>query len=396
MAPGIIAVDVRHRSTLMKSDWFGTAISNPGFMHSLLATIALHAYVFGKDTMDAVLYHRAQAIAAVNAAILTPDGISDANIGLKESLNALVELVLFLIADLNVWFSDPENPLDPLDIQNFACVLECSLLTWVRKNEHLVTPLEDALCVALLIFTVRTTEAFKRQSHVHLLHFAASKRLEKALNCTIRTEWQHCPDLLLWILSIGAISAEPSPESTWFVYQTSLACAEFDILSAEALLERLHLCGWVSYKLNDAVCQLWARVVNLRLAPFFEAPLKAEDANSPVGPLQHHVAEPDLNAWESIDWAALSLGLDDMNQGHANNLGDGGKTSDPYDSGVPDDQSCTFGSGYGFTCMYNFERSQLLLIPALLGANLLVEYAGPTTQHPYAHWMNGSQNHHEY
>jgi len=457
MAPGIIAVDVRHRSTLMKSDWFGTAISNPGFMHSLLATIALHAYVFGKDTMDAVLHHRAQAIAAVNAAILTPDGISNANIGavfnlltieeglhlpqfdlhedhavqfdihrrglqrmvqlrgglgaintnrilqafmlwhstahaihdfqapspstldfistagfprhppgyesrisqhltdycrsagLKESLNALVELVLFLIADLNVWFSDPESPLDPLDIQNFACVLECSLLTWLRKNEHLVTPLEDALCVALLIFTVRTTEAMKQQSDVHLLHFAASKRLEKALNCTIRTEWQHCPDLLLWILSIGAISAQPSPDSTWFVYQTSLACAEFEILSAEALLERLHLCGWVSYKLNDAVCQLWARVVNLRLAPFFEAPLKAEDANSPVGPLQHHVAEPDLNAWESIDWAALNLGLDDANQGHANNPGNGGASAEPQGSGVPDDPSYAFGSGYGFT-----------------------------------------------
>jgi hypothetical protein len=185
--------------------------------------------------------------------------------GIKESLNALVESVLFLIADLNVWFSDPESPLDPLDIQNFSCVLECSLLTWLRENEHLVTPLEDALCVALLIFTVRTTEAMKLQSHVHHLHFAASKRLEKALNCTIRTEWQHCPDLLLWILSIGAISAEPSPDSTWFVYQTSLACAEFDILSAEALLERLHLCGWVSYKLNGAVCHLWDRVVDLRL-----------------------------------------------------------------------------------------------------------------------------------
>ncbi|KAG9382195.1 Fungal-trans-2 domain containing protein [Pyrenophora tritici-repentis] len=372
MAPGIIAVDIRHRSTLMKSDWFGTAIGNPGFMHSLLSTIALHAYVFGKGTFDAILYHRAQAIAAVNAAILTPEGISDANIGavfnlltveeslllptfalnedhiaqlqihqkglqrmvqlrgglkeiktnrilqafmlwhstahaiasfqapnpstldfvsttsfphhprgyrpnishhltdycrhagVKETLNALVESVLILIADLNVWFSDPESPLDPLDIQNFACVLECLLLTWLRENEQAVTPLEDALCVALLIFTVRTTEAMKLQSHVHLLHFAASKRLEKALNCTIRAEWQHCPDLLLWILSIGAISAEPSPESTWFVHQTSIACAEFGILSAEALLRRLHLCGWVSYKLNEAACHLWDRVINLR------------------------------------------------------------------------------------------------------------------------------------
>jgi len=123
--------------------------------------------------------------------------------------------------------------------------------------------------------------------------------------------------------------------------------------------------------------------------------LKAEDANSPVGPLQHHVAEPDLNAWESIDWAALNLGLDDPNQGHANNPDNGGASADPQGSGGPDESSYAFGSGYGFTCMYNFERSKLLLIPALLGANLLGEYTGPTTQHPYAHWMNGSQNHHE-
>ena len=101
MAPGIIAVDVRHRSTLMKSDWFGTAISNPGFMHSLLATVALHAWVFGKDTIDAILHHRAQAIAAVNAAILTPDGISDANIGAVFNLLTIEESLRMPFFDLH-------------------------------------------------------------------------------------------------------------------------------------------------------------------------------------------------------------------------------------------------------------------------------------------------------
>lgn len=183
----------------------------------------------------------------------------------KESLTKLVESVLILIADLNVWFGDPESPLDPLDIQNFSCALECMLLDWLRENESTVEPLEDALCVALLIFTVRTTEAMKNQADIHLLHFAASKRLEKALNCTIRTQWQYCPDLLLWILSIGAISADGSNDRHWFYYQTSLACEAFGIASAEDLLARLHLCGWVSYKLNEAVCKLWERILNLRL-----------------------------------------------------------------------------------------------------------------------------------
>lgn len=189
--------------------------------------------------------------------------------GVKETLTSLVEGVLILIADLNVWFGDPSSTLDPLDIQNYSCVLECRALDWLHENEHLITPLEDALCVALLIFTVRTTEALQRKADVHLLHFAASKRLEQALNCTVRCDWQHCPDLLLWILSIGAVSANGSAESSWFVYQTSLACLELGVVSAEGLLARLDLCGWVSYKLNDAVHDLWERIVQLRLDNFY-------------------------------------------------------------------------------------------------------------------------------
>lgn len=193
--------------------------------------------------------------------------------GVKDSLTELVELILILIADLNYWYGDPDSPLDPLDLQNFSCVLECMSLKWLRENEPLITPLEDALCVALLTFTVRTTEALQRRADVHLLHLAASVRLEQALNCTMRSDWQHCPDLLLWILSIGAISADGSAESSWYVHQTSLACAELGISSAEALLTRLDLCGWVNFKLNEAVKCLWERIIHLRLENRYYTPI---------------------------------------------------------------------------------------------------------------------------
>jgi hypothetical protein len=107
-----------------------------------------------------------------------------------------------------------------------------------------------------------------------MLHIVASKRLEQALNCTIRSEWHGCPDLLLWILSIGAISAEGSPESDWFVYQTSLACIELGITSAETHLVRLKLCGWVSFKLDEAVHYLWDRIIDLRLDNYIFSPLR--------------------------------------------------------------------------------------------------------------------------
>jgi hypothetical protein len=84
MAPSVIAVDFRRRSTLMRSQWFGTAISDTGFMHSLLCTAALHLYMFGRGSIETILYHRAQAISAINAAISSTNvnaGLSDANIG---------------------------------------------------------------------------------------------------------------------------------------------------------------------------------------------------------------------------------------------------------------------------------------------------------------------------
>jgi hypothetical protein len=78
----------------MKSEWFGTAISSPAFMHSLLCTAALHRFVVGRGSIDAILYHRTQAISAINAAISNPDvnvGISDANIGAVFSLLTVEE-----------------------------------------------------------------------------------------------------------------------------------------------------------------------------------------------------------------------------------------------------------------------------------------------------------------
>lgn len=194
---------------------------------------------------------------------------------IQGSLATYVEYVLTLIADLSSWFDDADSPLDPLRIQNFSCALECMLLKWLRDRELMLCPREDALGVALLIFTIRVTEAFKGRNDAHMLHFQASDRLEKALSATKCTDWLPCPDLLLWILAIGAISAEGSSRHMWFAYQVSLACAEFEVQSADALLDRLRFCGWVSFKLDRAVGYLWEYVINLRLEDHNLLPIQA-------------------------------------------------------------------------------------------------------------------------
>ena len=97
MAPLSIAVDIRHKSALMKSDWFGTAMNDKGFMHSLLCTAALHMYIVGKGSFDTILYHKGQAMAGINSAISDPDPrlrISDANIGAVFNLLCVEESLL--------------------------------------------------------------------------------------------------------------------------------------------------------------------------------------------------------------------------------------------------------------------------------------------------------------
>ena len=82
MAPGTIAIDVRNRSDAIRTDWFGTAISNPGFMESLLCTAAVHLYLVGKASYATIVYHQTRAITAIKSAISDPRlKLSDANIG---------------------------------------------------------------------------------------------------------------------------------------------------------------------------------------------------------------------------------------------------------------------------------------------------------------------------
>ncbi|KAF1959048.1 hypothetical protein CC80DRAFT_318726 [Byssothecium circinans] len=378
MAPAAIAVDIRNRSDLMRSQWFGTAMSNTAFMHSLLSTAALHQFYCGRGSLalDDILYHRMKAGEAINSALTSSncnEGISDANIGavfnlvtleetlkhiapnlckdeqtdqrrvhyeglrlmirmrggllalgsnrilqafilwhatahamatfelpylstddllsvafnprhppgyrpnisqhmlgcckvaqVRETLTTIAESVLILIADLNSLFDDARSLIDPVDIQNYACVLACMLMQWHRENENIIHPLEDALCVALLIFTVRTTEAFRAQPDNHPFHNAAIKKLEKALKATSRSQWQSCPDLLIYILAIGTISAGDSSVSSWFAHQASLACSEYGIHDGDALLDRLHSCGWVRFELDEAARHLWGKIIDLR------------------------------------------------------------------------------------------------------------------------------------
>lgn len=226
----------------------------------------------------------------------------------RESLLQLVDSVTLLIADLNVWFDDANSGMDPVDIQNHSCVLECLMLNWLRNHDNYINPLENALCIALLIFTVRVTEALQNRARPHPLHFVASQSLEKALSATSCADWHLCHDLLIWILVIGAINAEGSSQFHWYLRQTSYVCAEDGVPSAEDLLDRLHMCGWVRFRLDEAVHGIWEHILNIRPEP--SVPM-----SEIVGPLQSEVAEPNRVDWQNTDWDTWSAGMDAAQSG---------------------------------------------------------------------------------
>jgi len=217
---------------------------------------------------------------------------------ISESLIEIIQDLLTYTFDLNAWFSTEGSPLDPLDIQNHASILECLFLRWLRgddTSERTHTAVEESLCIALLVFVVRASESIGRREEPYHLHYTATKRLQEALSATSRPDWASCPDLLLWILATGAISAQGSTECAWLVFQLSSACAEFGIESLNNLLERLHQCVWVNYKLDMAAERLWDQISYLRLEPSIVAPYAS-------GPLQFQVSELDYQDWQTKRW----------------------------------------------------------------------------------------------
>jgi hypothetical protein len=190
------------------------------------------------------------------------------SVSISESLIEIIQDQLTYAFDLNAWFSTEGSPLDPLDIQNHASILECLFLRWLRGDDTpqiIHTAVEVSLCIALLVFVVRAAESIGRREEDSHLHHTATKRLQEALSATSRRDWASCPDLLLWILAAGAVSAQGSTECAWLEFQLSAACVEFGIESLDSLIEHLHQCVWVNYKLDMAAERLWDQISHFRL-----------------------------------------------------------------------------------------------------------------------------------
>ena len=95
LAHEAIAVDIRRQSNVLKTQWFALAMTHRAFMHSLLATAAMHAYAVGKATYYDIVHHKSLAVQEININLSDPkSSIGDGNIAAVFSLLCVEESML--------------------------------------------------------------------------------------------------------------------------------------------------------------------------------------------------------------------------------------------------------------------------------------------------------------
>ena len=95
LAHDAIPVDVRRQSNVLKTQWFALAMTHRAFMHSLLATAAMHAFTVGKASYHDIVHHKSLAVQEINVNLSDPSMcIDDGNIAAVFSLLCVEESML--------------------------------------------------------------------------------------------------------------------------------------------------------------------------------------------------------------------------------------------------------------------------------------------------------------
>lgn len=95
ISPASIPLDFRGQSDLIRSLWFGNALKDRAFLHSVLCVSAVHSHIIGQGSYVDIIYYRARAVEAINANLSKSSvGLTDSNIGAVFSLLCVEESML--------------------------------------------------------------------------------------------------------------------------------------------------------------------------------------------------------------------------------------------------------------------------------------------------------------
>jgi hypothetical protein len=166
---------------------------------------------------------------------------------------------------MSSWFEDKKCPLDPLELQKHACLLNYRLYNWYstpgKGGTGERSPVDQSVCLALIIFLVKASSPYDPSYRAIIL--TSMKKLREALTKAPIFRWAKSPDLLLWTLTMGALAAQGTVEASFFTPYSSLAFADagFDgETSADELLARMRRLIWIPLLFDDEVTSLWIQM----------------------------------------------------------------------------------------------------------------------------------------
>lgn len=182
---------------------------------------------------------------------------------LDQDLCDIVDSVDVYASTLDMWMATGEGNFDAVELQNIACLLEYRALVWLDgAPTSKQPPFGQALCIAVLMFVVRSSENPDRSFEP--LHYTAVRRLRETLEMsTVDDRLPHW-ELFAWIFAVGAICAQGSAHSSWFAKQAGDMYSECGLFTFEQLHSFLQSTLWTTTRLDDALQDFWNSLCKYR------------------------------------------------------------------------------------------------------------------------------------
>ncbi|KAF2997557.1 hypothetical protein E8E13_000771 [Curvularia kusanoi] len=192
-------------------------------------------------------------------------------------VNVLRSVDVF-ISDLAIWYNAGRTPyrLDPFDLQKHSCLLMYRLFNWYKEGEDSEIagglgrePADQAICLAHLACLVIATEPHADSFGSRLSNVIV--KLRQALQRTPVSHWASEPDVLLWIITMGALGAKGLPRSQpdsisefeFFSQYAQLAFPPIQngcLTSAHSLSQSVQRLPWITSIFDTRARRLWGQM----------------------------------------------------------------------------------------------------------------------------------------